>query len=497
MKDVPYLRSLRIENYRGFEKCNMEFGQPVAEHQGSGLTILVGPNNSGKTTVIEALSVQDVTDRFSEEEIPADSGRRPTIARLFTDVEEEFTVTNYSPGSSILKLSGLYPLGYNTSIVPTTRSWAYTIGFNEEIDEFVHNGYPVNFYSDRTRYIRHESVNRTEQARHHNDFLKRLIGRNGDKKLLQLMKRFIPDLESWGISTRNTFSGDYQDYIWYQTNTGTHDIQSTGHGVLSLFTICAYITAVNEAEGSSSLLVIDEPELSLHPQAQKTLASLLSETATDRQVLICTHSPYFVNWQDLQAGAIFVRLNKPSGSSCTTAQLRSSDLLDIENIYKNDYQQPHVLDTVAKEIMFTDKVLFVEGQEDVGILRKYFSDIGFKPSFDIFGYGVGGHNNMCKFLSLAKKLGLLKVAALYDGDKDALSSFKRDKKIYKNWCLESLPIDDIRDKDKVRKKGCFTSKGILKPAHEEVFQRIMHNICKNFGDAKEYNQAIQDTSQNT
>jgi hypothetical protein len=44
--------------------------------------------------------------------------------------------------------------------------------------------------------------------------------------------------------------------------------------------------------------LIDEPELDLHPQMQKKLALLLSEEAKTRQIIVCTHSPYFINWED-------------------------------------------------------------------------------------------------------------------------------------------------------------------------------------------------------
>ena len=49
------LDSLTIKGFRGFsEEQRLKFAQPTGE-AGSGLTILVGPNNGGKSTVVESL----------------------------------------------------------------------------------------------------------------------------------------------------------------------------------------------------------------------------------------------------------------------------------------------------------------------------------------------------------------------------------------------------------------------------------------------------------
>src|SRR5664280_2748915 len=52
---MPTLNTISIEHYRGFfERREIHLALPNG-NAGSGLTILVGPNNSGKTTVVSAL----------------------------------------------------------------------------------------------------------------------------------------------------------------------------------------------------------------------------------------------------------------------------------------------------------------------------------------------------------------------------------------------------------------------------------------------------------
>ena len=55
MSEVP-LKNIEICGLKGFrEKQVLDLAEPTGE-PGSGLTVLVGPNNGGKSTVIDALS---------------------------------------------------------------------------------------------------------------------------------------------------------------------------------------------------------------------------------------------------------------------------------------------------------------------------------------------------------------------------------------------------------------------------------------------------------
>lgn len=50
------IKRLTINGLRGFsEKTNIHFAIPDKINPGSGLTVMVGPNNSGKSTIIEAM----------------------------------------------------------------------------------------------------------------------------------------------------------------------------------------------------------------------------------------------------------------------------------------------------------------------------------------------------------------------------------------------------------------------------------------------------------
>jgi len=69
-------------------------------------------------------------------------------------------------------------------------------------------------------------------------------------------------------------------------------LANKGDGVKSLSTI-AILSQISK--GNDRLIIIDEPENHLHPDAVRYICSVLNELAVENQVLISTHSPIFVN----------------------------------------------------------------------------------------------------------------------------------------------------------------------------------------------------------
>lgn len=68
---MTYLKSLVIKDYKGFYWLNkIEFAIPNQEEGTLGLNVIVWPNNTGKTTILEALMLtKDTRDkRFNQED---------------------------------------------------------------------------------------------------------------------------------------------------------------------------------------------------------------------------------------------------------------------------------------------------------------------------------------------------------------------------------------------------------------------------------------------
>lgn len=84
-----------------------------------------------------------------------------------------------------------------------------------------------------------------------------------------------------------------------------------------------WLTAVLLSPDPSPATLIDEPEVSLHPELIKLLAGLLQDASARSQIIVATHSPDLVRW--LQPQEVLV-LDKLEGRT----QFTWADSMDLE-----------------------------------------------------------------------------------------------------------------------------------------------------------------------
>ena len=475
---MPQLETLKIEHYKGFfEEETLEFAVPDGR-PGSGLTLIVGPNNAGKTTLLEALLLGEngtspgtKEKRFRASERHSKSEPRITI--------NDCVYSNVGSGAAIKKVNQFGHHGIDFKAVLSRRLWDHTSDTSIDLEAF-------------STATRQQDMRGTKISNYTASALKDINEDQTQKDHFNLiMAQIIPRFADWTID-----SDDQGYYVKYLADNSEHGANLLGEGVMSAFHICIHILNVLKNDG---VLIIDEPELSLHPTAQKSLSSILRDMSKNKQIVLCTHSPYFVNWQDFLDGAHFIRLNKSKNGKNTISSLSEKEKYSSfisSNLY--EWQKPQLLDVAAKEILFAEKVLFVEGQEDVGLIRTWG---GNKLNFDIFGYGVGGYCNIRLLLQMAQDLGIKRVGALYDSGKDAGAFFEEDQYTFSSpsFLLQKLPTEDIRDKNpnagcvcgnctcdtkyKKPKEGCFDEHGELKEKWSKKFSDIMIEFMKFFNSA--------------
>lgn len=222
-----------------------------------------------------------------------------------------------------------------------------------------------------------------------------------------------------------------------------------GMGVQASISI-AVLKAYSQLKlNNNTPLFIDEPELFLHPQAQRNFYKVLCELANSgTQIFYTTHSPNFLNVG--RFNEIYVtRKDQTKGTFVNSAHaqrfvddlyIRTKIKTDIPNLclqYRNAYEETG--DTQkANEAFFAKKVILVEGQSESLTLPYLFDLIG----FDYIACGVtivrcGSKGEIDRFYRLYVEFGI-PCFILFDGDSSHVGTGDEASTIEKNRSILSL-----------------------------------------------------------
>ena len=457
--------SLMIHGFRGFgENKRIQFALPNGNY-GSGLTIFVGANNSGKTTILEALrsfnSLKDNPPSFSERKrnIKCENGKVHLLLKT-TDADNHKIDTIEGGGST----TTFCKVGANDD-----EWWDGPKVFVLQSRRFVDYEFNQSFM-ERVDYVRNQQANIHNRTSTIYEFNARLFKMQKNKDTFDpILKRVLGYDLDWTIEQND--NGMY--YLKLIINGCTHSSEGLGDGIWSVFTIC---DALYDSEPNGTI-AIDEPELSLHPAYQKRILQLFKEYAKDRQIIINTHSPYFVDLDSIVNGAYLYRTIKNADGNIEVFSLSDESRRSISGFLRN-INQPHTLGMEAKEMFFLeDRVILTEGQEDVIMYSKVQAAIQTPLDGTFFGWGSGGASNILKIAKILQELGYKKVVAIFDGDKPSdLQAFKEQFPEYSGVMI-SAP--DIRDKpavNKPSKEGIMTQGGVLKEAYKEELINMFTQI---------------------
>jgi putative ATP-dependent endonuclease of OLD family len=158
-------------------------------------------------------------------------------------------------------------------------------------------------------------------------------------------------------------------------NPDGRDAASFGHGAqrsvqIALVKCLSQIKRAGAAGADrTTLLLIDEPELYLHPQAIELIRSSLSSLSSEGyQVVFSTHSPSMIARQDAQ-NALLIRRNVDDG---TTAYPRIRDAV-VEAVAGAAHQAETLFTlTNASKVLFSEKVVLAEGKTEQAIMPDIF-----------------------------------------------------------------------------------------------------------------------------
>ncbi|WP_417377260.1 AAA family ATPase [Gimesia maris] len=164
----------------------------------------------------------------------------------------------------------------------------------------------------------------------------------------------------------------------------------------------------NEKMRTSSsryLFLFEEPELFLHPRAQRTLYDALRSISNTQQVLVSTHSPYFFSPSD--SGCV-IRLRKTPSQTDGPPRCASKAISLSSDIESRKLFQILCFEN-NNAAFFCDRVVLVEGKFDYRFLKHVSRLLTSRWDFDaqnIQVVQVGGKGNFSDFRSFFESFGV-------------------------------------------------------------------------------------------
>ena len=375
------IHSISCLGYRGFSTRQILNLAIPNGTPGSGLTVLVGPNGGGKSSIVECFN-------------------KISLARKNV---------SFSKGKRNLRAGDLVEIAIT---------------------------------SDEGQGTLRTSKGGSERTNPLDSCTYRLIElNNSDSSAFdKVMERVLGKPLQWTIDQED--NGNY--YVKVTKHFGMqHNSDGLGEGILSLMFIVDALLGNN-----NELLVIDEPELSLHPQ--------------------------FIS----NGGTVSRVFESSDGSKICAIDERSRKFISSVS---HNLNNPHIMGTDARACFFAeDNLIITEGQEDVVLYPVIMRALGMDYYLPFFGFGAGGASGIIEIAHLLQVLGFERIGAIYDGDKRAdydtfVKEFAGSR--YKAWII---PTEDIRDKEHYEvasKQGLLEKdRKTLKPEYADQMGKIFKEM---------------------
>jgi putative ATP-dependent endonuclease of OLD family len=207
------------------------------------------------------------------------------------------------------------------------------------------------------------------------------------------------------------------------------ELSRFGHGMQRsyLLTLLQELAGIDDEGAPTLVMAIEEPELYQHPPQARYLSEVLRQLSDEgSQIMVCSHSPYFIPGDDFHTVRLVRETGEPSYSTITSLKYDelAKELNDAgEKAVKENGMLAKLYPTLRPEInemFFGKRIVLVEGIEDVAYITSYVQLMGFHDEFRRSGYHiipVGGKNELIRPLAIAKLLNI-DVFVVCDADTD-------------------------------------------------------------------------------
>ncbi len=384
------LTKLTIRNFKRFDEVEIELGNPV---------VFIGPNNSGKTSAMQALALWDVgLKRWNEKR----SGKPAPKKRSGVTINRRDILAVPVPSAALLwrslhmrnvrKVEGRQRTD-NVRIdvivegIVAGAEWTCGLEFDyaneesfycrplgiSEAKQPARMPVPAEAGSVRTAFLPPMSGLAATETRLDHGAVNVRVGEGRTAEVLRnLCFRVLEkDRNQWKVlvgQIKSLFGAalDAPRYVQergeitmcYQEGGVTLDISSSGRGLQQTLLLLAYMYA-----NPGAVVLLDEPDAHLEMLRQRQIYKLLTDTASESgsQVIAASHSEVLLN-EAAERDMVIAFVGQPHRLEGSTSQVRKA----LSSIGFDQYSQ-------GKQ---TGWVLYLEGPTDLAILQAFAKRLG-------------------------------------------------------------------------------------------------------------------------
>lgn len=399
-----YLKKINIENFRGIKKAEVTLND--------GITILIGENNAGKTTIIDA--IRAALTNYSS----------PSYIRLnrydFHKASPDITV----PDAEIC-ISGVFEnltnedtLAMFDSLVAKENEFIAQIGVTAKYDSnkercYQKNAAGIDLSCDAGNVFEYIDVTYLKPLRDPDILLKsgrtsyiskgiqKLLANGGKQEALEGIIKALNEKISQNESimafsqqinkkTRDLLGKEWEqdlsiildndDFLSFISDlkllVERKEYFLNGLGLNNIISIAMILALHNDAEGYRMIL-IEEPEAHLHPILQRKLLSYIDTTVKKNkniQVVISSHSPNLVSSADISS----ICLINNTQASCEPKTSLIAPLFKTDAEGKKEKRKlERFLDATRADLFFNKRLILVEGIAETLLLPQLAKICGY------------------------------------------------------------------------------------------------------------------------
>ena len=290
------LKRLELKNYRGFENHVLDFRSQ---------TIIVGQNNAGKSTLVEALRIISVLSArlsgLNFQSPPPWAGFTQHSKGIFPSLSGfgiQFDTISHSYSEDPAKIKAFFESGETVEVLINQEGNAFGLLKNRRgriiktKKELRISNFPsievlpqISPLEDQEKILTDSHVRRNLlsplASKHFRNQLR--IGKKSFEAFRQITEETWPEIQIHELETSKGFDGEPLGLI-VRDHEFSAEIGRMGHGLQMWLQIMWFISKCNP----TSIVVLDEPDVYLHPNLQRNIVRLVRKKFP--QFIVATHS---------------------------------------------------------------------------------------------------------------------------------------------------------------------------------------------------------------